>query len=190
MVKQFSWDAGKKIGSFKDNGENPQKSINIKFNEFEAASMLRGLESLFKDFPVNEKTKQRGLGFFHSNRDDKTSIKLDASEYGGRKGVFFNVTRGNLKFSMPLDLGECSILAEYCRFYLNVLFDIEFEKTLSYKTSKYSDKKPHQDTEKPKSEITEKPKDKPNLLDPDSEDPADAILEEEKEDPFDNSPPF
>ena len=32
FIKQFSWDAQRKIGSFKENKENPKAKKNIKFN--------------------------------------------------------------------------------------------------------------------------------------------------------------
>jgi len=44
FIKQFSWDAAKKIGSFKGNKDNPKAKKNIKFNDIEVAGIIRAIE--------------------------------------------------------------------------------------------------------------------------------------------------
>ena len=34
-IAQHSWDSKKRIGSFSESKNNPEKNINLKFNEFE-----------------------------------------------------------------------------------------------------------------------------------------------------------
>jgi len=175
-VKQFSWRNG--IGSFKENGEKPDKTIVVKFNEFEAAAMLNGFESFFVNFPQNKK-EQHELTMFHSNDNDKTSIRLTAAVSQGRKGVFFSMNRNGINFLMPLTVGECSLIAEYCKFFIHKMFEFEFSKAMN---------------SKPAAPVRPTPK----LLAPEGEDEADKLIfedakvEEEKveKDPFDSDPPF
>jgi len=44
FIKQFSWDAQKKIGSFKGNKDNPKAKKNIKFNDIEVSGIIRAIE--------------------------------------------------------------------------------------------------------------------------------------------------
>ena len=44
FIKQFSWDAAKRIGSFKGNKDNPKAKKNIKFNDIEVAGIIRAIE--------------------------------------------------------------------------------------------------------------------------------------------------
>ena len=44
FIRQFSWDANKKTGSFKENKENPQAKKNIKFNDTEISGIIRAIE--------------------------------------------------------------------------------------------------------------------------------------------------
>lgn len=44
FIKQFSWNNQKKIGSFKENRENPKAKKNIKFNDIEISGIIRSIE--------------------------------------------------------------------------------------------------------------------------------------------------
>ena len=44
FIKQHSWDNVKKIGSFKENKDNPKAKKNIKINDIEAAGIIRSIE--------------------------------------------------------------------------------------------------------------------------------------------------
>ena len=44
FIRQFSWDANKKTGSFKENKENPAAKKNIKFNDTEISGIIRAIE--------------------------------------------------------------------------------------------------------------------------------------------------
>ena len=54
-IQQFSWDAGKRSGSFSGNRDNPDKNINIKFNEFEIRHQLNLLHGISR---LKFKTRQ------------------------------------------------------------------------------------------------------------------------------------
>ena len=63
-IKQYSWDASKRTGSFSANAKNPEKSISIKLNEIEIGGFIHAIEK-YKDFSA-----------FHSYEDNKTSISF------------------------------------------------------------------------------------------------------------------
>jgi hypothetical protein len=44
FIKQHSWDPARKIGSFKENKENPKAKKNIKFNDTEISGIIRAIE--------------------------------------------------------------------------------------------------------------------------------------------------
>ena len=68
-IQQFSWDASKRSGSFSGNRDNPDKNINIKFNEFEAGGMLSAFAN------------RNEYSTFHSFEENKTSIKVRQSQF-------------------------------------------------------------------------------------------------------------
>jgi hypothetical protein len=65
FIKQFSWDAQRKIGSFKENKENPKAKKNIKFNDIEVSGIIRAIE------------KEEKWSTFHKfNNDSGVSISF------------------------------------------------------------------------------------------------------------------
>jgi hypothetical protein len=90
FIKQFSWDANKKIGSFKENRENPKAKKNIKFNDIEASGIIRAIEkeekwSTFHKFnndsgvsisfaPYIKENVMSGFGLRVSDSKDKENI--------------------------------------------------------------------------------------------------------------------
>ena len=64
LIKQSSWNESKKIGSFSENQNNPNKSVKIKFSLAEAAGMLDALE------------RQTEFSAYHTSEKQSTQIKL------------------------------------------------------------------------------------------------------------------
>ena len=65
FIKQFSWDQSKKIGSFKENKDNPKAKKNIKFNDIEVSGIIRAIE------------KEEKWSTFHKfNNDSGVSISF------------------------------------------------------------------------------------------------------------------
>lgn len=64
LIKQSSWNEAKKIGSFSENQNNPNKSVKVKFSLTEAAGILDAIE--------------RNIEFsaYHSSEKQTTRIKL------------------------------------------------------------------------------------------------------------------
>jgi len=88
LIKQESWDAKKKIGSFQKNKGNPQKTVNVKFNPTEIAGFIDSIESnrvssgyhgsnqivRFKFSPYNKGDEQVGfsLSVTKESKEDST----------------------------------------------------------------------------------------------------------------------
>jgi len=63
-IAQHSWDEKKKIGSFTANKENPEKNLNLKFNEFECGSIIDAIERRYE------------YSTFHKYEDIKPRLSL------------------------------------------------------------------------------------------------------------------
>jgi hypothetical protein len=72
LIKQSSWNDSKKIGSFSENQNNPNKSVKIKFSLGEAAGILDAIErkSEFSAFHNSEKQSIQ-VKFSPYMKDDK-----------------------------------------------------------------------------------------------------------------------
>jgi hypothetical protein len=64
LIKQSSWNEVKKIGSFSENQNNPNKSVKIKFSLTEAAGLLDALE------------RNTEFSAYHTSEKQSTQIKL------------------------------------------------------------------------------------------------------------------
>ena len=64
LIKQSSWNEAKKIGSFSENQNNPNKSVKVKFSLTEAAGILDAIE------------KNTEFSAYHSSEKQTTRIKL------------------------------------------------------------------------------------------------------------------
>ena len=127
-ILQHSWDADKRQGYFKDNLDNPDKNIIVKFNEFEIGHIIHAFRTRIE------------YTAFHSFGDDKTSIKLSPWDKKVKKSVKDDkgqwsdqwstvaafglqfVRNGNQTFQIGLEPGECELVMEYLKFVLGELF--------------------------------------------------------------------
>ena len=64
LIKQSSWNEAKKIGSFSENQNNPNKSVKVKFSLTETAGILDAIE------------KNTEFSAYHSSEKQTTRIKL------------------------------------------------------------------------------------------------------------------
>tara|TARA_Y100000592_G_C5375250_1_gene270614 strand:+ start:268 stop:813 length:546 start_codon:yes stop_codon:yes gene_type:complete len=118
-IQQHSWDDKRKTGSFSGNREDPDKNINLKFNEFEVGGMISAFSG------------RHEYSTFHTFDENKTSIKLtpwDKQIKSGDKtiqvpafGIVFT-RNGNQTFRIPIEPGEVQNLIEFFRFYLSELY--------------------------------------------------------------------
>lgn len=105
-VKQKSWNAEKKLGSFYNNKDNPDKSVSVKFNEIELGNLIYSIRA-YKDFSA-----------FHTFGEDKTTItfktyskKPKQGETEGAKAFSLTVKKnGSLQIGLGVELGEAEML--------------------------------------------------------------------------------
>lgn len=134
-ILQHSWDSDKKQGYFKDNLDNPDKNITVKFSEFEIGHIMHAMRT------------RSTYTTFHSYADDKTSIKFMPWKKKSKKSFkneetgkwedkwvevdAFSVSfvrNGNQNFVIGLEPGETEEVIEYMRFVLHSLFQARFDK--------------------------------------------------------------
>ena len=137
-IAQHSWDEKKRLGSFTENKDNPEKNINLKFNEFECGAIIDSL------------TRRYEYSTFHSFEDNKTTIKFtpwdkptkatkfnpstkNYDEYQYKSPCFgISITKnGNNTFKIPLEPGEVACLKCYIESILAKIYDQRNESRLS-----------------------------------------------------------
>ena len=119
LIKQSSWNDAKKIGSFSENQNNPNKSVKVKFSLTEAAGMLDAIERNieFSAYHTSEKQTTRinlcpymrdekQVGFSYAvNKEDKQNSENKQSYL---IGFYFN---------------EARLLKEFLSYSLNSVFE-------------------------------------------------------------------
>lgn len=113
-IKQATWDAKKKTGSFSANAKDTEKNIYFKLSENEIGGMLNAIEN-YTEFSA-----------FHSYNDDKTQISFKPyTKKNGDKAFSFSVVKNStLKFGMGVELSEARTLKG--------LFDLFLFKFFNY----------------------------------------------------------
>jgi hypothetical protein len=141
LIKQSSWNEAKKIGSFSENQNNPNKSVKVKFSLTEAAGILDAIErnTEFSAYHTSEKqiTKikfspyirdEKQVGYSYSvNKEDKQNIENKQSYL---IGFYFN---------------EARLLKEFLGYALNSVFESQRIEAIK----KIKNFKPNQESDKP-----------------------------------------
>jgi len=128
-IAQHSWDEKKKIGSFTANKENPEKNLNLKFNEFECGSIIDAIERRYE------------YSTFHKYEDNKTTIKFTPWDKNTKSSKFnpstkqyedynyispcfgLSITKnGNNTFKIPLEPGESYCIKEYIKSIIHEIY--------------------------------------------------------------------
>ena len=149
LIKQSSWNDAKKIGSFSDNQNNPNKSVKVKFSLTEAAGLLDALErnTEFSAYHTSEKQitkiklapyirEEKQVGFSYSvNKEDKQNVENKQSYL---IGFYFN---------------EARLLKEFLTYSLNSVF--EAQRIESIKKAKNSTKETKEVSESNQEEDSE-----------------------------------
>ena len=134
-VAQHSWNDERKIGSFSGNAGDPEKTVNVKLNEFECGEFLSAFRgrydySTFHSFDGNTTTIKlspwdkpvKVSKYDHESKGFKESqIKVPAFGISVTKG------KGNT-FKLALDPGEVEFLSEFIREFMSVLIRFRIAK--------------------------------------------------------------
>ena len=146
LIKQSSWNDAKKIGSFSENQNNPNKSVKVKFSLTEAAGILDAIErnTEFSAYHTSEKQTTRikfcpyiredkQVGFSYSvNKEDKQNSENKQSYL---IGFYFN---------------EARLIREFISYALNSTFEaqrIETIKKLKNSPNAVKEEKPNNQVE-------------------------------------------
>lgn len=119
LIKQSSWNDSKKIGSFSENQNNPNKSVKIKFSLVEAAGMLNALE------------KNVEFSAYHTSEKQSTQIKLSPYIRDDKQVGFSYVVNKTDKqnsenkqtYLIGFYFNEAALLKEFIKYALNSIFE-------------------------------------------------------------------
>lgn len=119
LIKQSSWNDAKKIGSFSENQNNPNKSVKIKFALTEAAGLLDALE--------------RNVEFsaYHTSEKQSTQIKLSPYIKDNKQVGFSYIVNKTDKqnsenkqsYLIGFYFNEGRLLKEFLSYALNSVFE-------------------------------------------------------------------
>tara|TARA_Y100000034_G_scaffold21390_1_gene24620 strand:+ start:596 stop:1156 length:561 start_codon:yes stop_codon:yes gene_type:complete len=145
-IQQHSWDNNKKIGSFSENRNNPDKNLTIKLNEVECGEFISAFEN------------RHDYSSYHDFDDNKTSIKV--SPWDKKRKVSFKnpktqkyedkfatvpafglslIRNGNQVYKIPLDPGEVTMLKVFLTLSLTKLYETRLRKQQEYQANKRAD---------------------------------------------------
>jgi len=130
-IAQHSWDENKRLGSFMENKDNPDKNINLKFNEFECGSIVDCIEKRYEYSTFHQFEKNKTTIKFTPWDKKVKSTKFNPStkkyeEYEFVSPCFgLSITKnGSNNFKIPLEPGEA-----YCiKCYINRIIECLYRK--------------------------------------------------------------
>lgn len=133
-ISQFSWNNGS--GTFQGNSNNPDKTVTVKFNEFECGAIINAMKNRYE------------WSTFHQNADNKTTIKLtpwdktvkiksynpstkEFNESSQKVPAFgFTISKsGGSTFKLSLEPGEAECISIYLNGLLNKIYQHRFDKS-------------------------------------------------------------
>jgi hypothetical protein len=142
LIKQASWNDQKKIGSFSENAQNPEKKVVVKLSKIEACGILDALEN------------NRTADFFHNSENQKLGIKFSPYIREDKQiGYSLNVIKNSkmqtaqpaISFLIGFTFAEARLVAEYIKFGLGHIFSTErseeIKKLKNAKSKAIEDKK-------------------------------------------------
>lgn len=124
LIKQASWDAGKKTGSFQANKKDPTKNVIIKFSPKEIAGILDTMERNveYKGYHRSaQQTVQFTFGPYMWN-DEQKGFSYSVSKQGNED------TTQKASFLIGFYFDEAKLLKMHLESLLNKHFDIEEAK--------------------------------------------------------------
>jgi len=122
LIKQASWNDQKKIGSFSENAQNPEKKVVVKLSKIEVCGILDALDN------------NRTADFFHNSENQKLGIKFspyirEDKQVGYSLNVIKNsktqTTQPAVSFLIGFTFAEARMVSEYIKFGLNHIFSTE-----------------------------------------------------------------
>ena len=149
LIKQDSWDSGRKIGSFQKNKGVEGKSINIKWNQTEMASFIDAVDRNveFTGYHGSNQVVRFAFGAYFPNSKNSEGEWVQGKE---QKGFSFRVTReskedstNKTSFVIGLTFPEAKLLREHLAYILKESFlinDKNMEESFKRKQAQYASK--------------------------------------------------
>jgi len=145
LIKQSSWNDTKKIGSFSENQNNPNKSVKIKFALTEAAGLLDALE------------RNTEFSAYHTSEKQSTQIKLSPYIRDDKQVGFSYIVNKTDKqnsenkqsYLIGFYFNEARLLKEFLQYALSSVFESQRIETI--KKLKNSPKDQNKSTERTES---------------------------------------
>lgn len=115
-IQQHGWNDKTKKANFSQNKDDPDKNINVKFNEWEIGSMISAFNN------------RNEYSSYHTFNENSTSIKFtpwDKKNKDGSISPAFGMVltrNGNQTFRLPLEAGETETLKCFLKKYLDEFF--------------------------------------------------------------------
>jgi hypothetical protein len=137
LIKQSSWNEAKKIGSFSENQNNPNKSVKIKFSLTEAAGLLDALD------------RNSEFSAFHTSEKQSTQIKLSPYIRDDKQVGFSYIVNKTDKqnsenkqsYLIGFYFSEARLLKEFLSYSLSQIFESQrVENIKKLKNDKKNDK--------------------------------------------------
>lgn len=119
-IRQATWNAEKRTGSFKANAKDQDKKAIIKFSQLEAAGLILAID------------KVKEFSFFHTSEAGATKGSLKASKFTDGRGVeqeryMLSVNdskKSDPQFSLSLTPEEAFLLKSFLTLFINQSFDV------------------------------------------------------------------
>jgi hypothetical protein len=133
-IAQYSWNNGS--GTFQRNSNNPEKTVTVKFNEFECGAIINCIKNRYE------------WSTYHKSNNNQTTIKFTpwdkiaaiksynpkTKEYTESKqkvpafGMTISKSGGNT-FKLSLEPGECECISSFLKLLLNKIHQHRLNKS-------------------------------------------------------------
>lgn len=153
ILKQHSWNAGTRSGSFKASKDDPKKRVVLKFSLTEVCGILNAIDknqkfSAYHDAPNSKFKTQISFGPYINQAGDQLGFSLQTTKTEKED----TTPNGKTSFVLGLNFDELRLLKEYILIGLNDLLryrDVEEYKRMTQKKTKTTLKESEGETDKP-----------------------------------------
>lgn len=129
LIKQHSWDATKRTGTFSSSKGDPSKETAIMFNQFELGEIINTFRT-GKDWSTYHNTPKKKSSISLTTYPKKREVNrkpLEVTAFG------LSVTvDGVHSFKLPIDPGDAVVLTNYIHRYFDALHNFQDQQDQEY----------------------------------------------------------
>ena len=115
FIKQHSWNEAKKLGSFRENAKNPEKTTVLKFNAVEAAGMVDAIDRNAEYKFYHTAPNSNAMGKFCPYLRDNAQIGFSFNATKEQKGDTVNKVSFLIGFTFAESVLVKTFLLEFIR---------------------------------------------------------------------------